>query len=148
VFHGAYNITLDAKGRIALPARPRAVLDTLCKGNFVVTRDLTMPCLLLFPLPHWQQLADDLSKLSNTNPNHQRIKRILLGFASDLECDSAGRVLLPQVLRDQAGLNKDVMMVGQGRTFQIWDQARWDEQIRADTELHGAGNDELPPLSY
>ncbi len=148
MFHGAYNITLDAKGRIALPARPRAALDTLCQGNFVVTRHLTDPCLMLFPLPNWQQFETQLAQLSSTNPQHQRVKRILMGFASDAECDSAGRLLLPQVLRDQVGLSKDVMLIGQGGTFEIWDQQKWDEKVRLYDELNSAGNDELPPLSY
>ena len=146
MFRGASSISIDAKGRMAMPARHRDVLQNLCEGQLVVTRDLSLPCLLVFPLPAWERLEQDLDKLSNTNPTHQRVKRILMGFANELSLDSAGRLLLSSVLREQAGLDKEAMLVGQGKVFQIWDSARWDEQIRSDIEAHVA--DDLPHLSF
>lgn len=148
MFRGASAISVDAKGRIAMPARHRDALQNLCAGQLVVTRDLSLPCLLVFPMPAWERLEQDLEKLSNTNPVHQRIKRILMGFAAEIELDSAGRMLLPSVLREQCGLSKDAMLVGQGKVFQLWDAGRWDEQIRVDIEAHGTDSADLPPLSF
>ncbi len=148
MFRGASAISVDQKGRIAMPARHRDALQNLCAGQLVVTRDLSLPCLLVFPMPAWERLEQDLEKLSNTNPVHQRIKRILMGFATEIELDSAGRMLLPQVLREQCGMSKDAMLVGQGKVFQLWDAGRWDEQIRVDIEAHGTDTAELPALSF
>ena len=146
MFRGASSISIDAKGRIAMPARHRDALQNLCEGQLVVTRDLSLPCLLVFPMPAWERLEADLDKLSNTNPTHQRVKRILMGFATEVGVDSAGRILLPSVLREQAALDKDAMLVGQGKVFQLWDAARWQEQIRTDIDAHAA--DDLPHLSF
>lgn len=148
MFRGASAISVDQKGRIAMPARHRDALQNLCAGQLVITRDLSLPCLLVFPMPAWERLEQDLEKLSNTNPVHQRIKRILMGFATEIELDSAGRMLLPQVLREQCGMSKDAMLVGQGKVFQLWDAGRWDEQIRVDIEAHGTDTAELPALSF
>lgn len=150
MFQGQHNITLDAKGRIALPARARAVLENLGAdhaGQFVVTRHLSKPCLLLFPLKHWQQLVEELNQLNNNNPTHEAVKHILLGHAADLDCDSAGRLLLPPVLRTPLNLGKDIMLVGMGNTFQIWDAEQWQAQVQRHFDTISSSGD-LPPLSF
>lgn len=136
MFRGANSINLDAKGRIAIPAKYRDRLREVCQGQVIVTIDLEEPCLTLFPLPHWEQLERQLQSLSNTNAVHQSIKRLLLGHATECEVDKNGRVLLPAVLREHAGLDKHVLLAGMGKTFQIWDEGQWNERIRKDMESH------------
>lgn len=85
MFRGATAINMDAKGRIAIPAKYRSRFEDVCSNQIVVTIDLFDPCLLLFPLPHWEQLEAKLDTFSNTDPNQRRIKRMLLGHASEHE---------------------------------------------------------------
>ena len=151
MFRGASSINLDAKGRIAIPAKYRDRLRESCDGQIIVTIDLEQPCLSLFPLPHWEQLERQLQGLSNTNPVHQSIKRLLLGHASECDLDKNGRVLLPAVLREHAGLDKHLLLAGMGNTFQIWDDARWNDRIRQDMETHASQQldpDKMPDLKF
>jgi MraZ protein len=136
MFRGANSINLDAKGRIAIPAKYRDRLREVCEGQVVITIDLEESCLTLFPMPHWEQLERQLQSLSNTNAVHQSIKRLLLGHATECDVDKNGRVLLPAVLREHAGLDKHVLLAGMGKTFQIWDEQQWNERIRQDMESH------------
>ena len=151
MFRGASSINLDAKGRIAIPAKYRDRLRESCAGQIIVTIDLELPCLSLFPLPHWEQLERQLQGLSNTNPVHQSIKRLLLGHASECDLDKNGRVLLPAVLREHAGLDKRLLLAGMGHTFQIWDEARWNDRIREDMEAHASQQldpEKIPDLKF
>jgi len=143
MFRGANSINLDAKGRIAIPAKYRERLRESCAGQIIVTIDLEQPCLSLFPLPHWEQLERQLQGLSNTNPVHQSIKRLLLGHACECELDKNGRVLLPAVLREHAELDKHLMLAGMGNTFQIWNESKWYDRIRLDLQAHS--NQDLDP---
>ena len=151
MFRGASSINLDAKGRIAIPAKYRDRLRESCDGQIIVTIDLEQPCLSLFPLPHWEQLERQLQGLSNTNPVHQSIKRLLLGRASECDLDKNGRVLLPAVLREHAGLDKHLLLAGMGNTFQIWDDTQWNDRIRQDMEAHASQQldpDKIPDLKF
>ena len=151
MFRGANSINLDAKGRIAIPAKYRDRLRESCDGQIVVTIDLEQPCLTLFPLPHWEQLERQLQGLSNTNSVHQSIKRLLLGHAAECDLDKNGRVLLPAVLREHASLEKRLLLTGMGNTFQIWDEASWNERISQDLEAHANQQldpDRLPDLKF
>lgn len=151
MFRGANSINLDAKGRIAIPAKYRERLRESCDSQIIVTIDLEQPCLTLFPLPHWEQLERQLQSLSNTNAVHQSIKRLLLGHAAECELDKNGRVLLPAVLREHAGLDKHLLLAGMGNTFQIWDEVRWNDRIRKDMESHANQQldpDKMPDLKF
>lgn len=151
MFRGATSINLDAKGRIAIPAKYRDRLRQSCDSQIIVTIDLKEPCLSLFPLPHWEQLERQLQGLSNTNPVHQSVKRLLLGHAAECELDKNGRVLLPAVLREHAGLSKRILLAGLGKTFQIWDEDSWNERIRQDMEAHANQQfdpEKIPDLKF
>ncbi|MFT5451830.1 MAG: MraZ protein, partial [Enterobacterales bacterium] len=92
-----------------------------------------------------------LQGLSNTNSIHQSIKRLLLGHAAECELDKNGRVLLPAVLREHAGLDKHLLLTGMGNIFQIWDEAKWNDLIRLDKEAHATQHldpDQLPDLKF
>ncbi len=152
MFRGANAINLDDKGRIAMPARYRDRLVVECSGAMVLTLDLIDPCLLLFPLPAWEKVETQLSQLSSTNRIHQATKHILLGHSSDVEMDHKnGRFIIPPSLRQRVGLDKHIFLVGNGGSFQIWDEAQWNTQIEEDRALVSDVNlnaDELPELSF
>jgi len=128
VFRGINTINMDAKGRMALPARYREQLQQHCSGHLVVTIDTNHRCLLLYPVTEWEQIERQIESLSSFDPNSQRVKHLLLGHANDLEMDSNGRVLLPQELRLYAQLEKHICLIGQGKKLEIWDQEVWGQQ--------------------
>lgn len=134
MLRGAHSIALDGKGRMAIPTRYRNVLNEECHGCFVCTVDIHSPCLLLFPLDRWEVLEKKLSKLSSVNPAERKLQRVLLGNAIDCESDSNGRILIPQVLRDYAALEKNLMLVGQLNRFEIWSESKWKLELASDIE--------------
>lgn len=142
---------MDAKGRIAMPAKHREDILALCQGRIVITLnfDRDAPCLLVFPEPQWDKLQADLQQLSSTNPAHMALKRILLGNAEPVEIDAAGRFHVSAELRDSVGLNnKDVVLAGMGNTLQLWDRARWVERNERDYDLLKLDASALPALSF
>ncbi|MFC3607180.1 division/cell wall cluster transcriptional repressor MraZ [Stutzerimonas tarimensis] len=125
MFRGANAISLDAKGRLAMPSRYRDELVSRCEGQLVVTVDVSDRCLCLYPLPEWEQIEATLRSLPSLNEDSRRLQRVLIGNAVDLELDGSGRVLVPPRLRDYAGLDKRAMLVGQLNKFQIWNEDEW-----------------------
>lgn len=140
MFRGANSISLDDKGRLAIPARYRNLLSLDCDGKLVCTIDIKQPCLLLYPVPEWQVIEQKLAKLSSMNPAERRLQRLLLGYADDCEMDKNGRVLIATPLRQHAGLNKKLMLVGQLNKFEIWDEDTWQQQVADDIAAEQAGD--------
>ncbi len=130
MFQGAAQLNLDGKGRLAIPARYREMLSAACAGNLVLTVDAD-GCLLVYPEPEWLTIRDKLNKLPSFNPRARALQRLIVGHAEDVVMDSAGRVLVSPVLRSYAGLDKSVMLIGQGNKFELWDEARWQAQQSA-----------------
>jgi MraZ protein len=128
MFRGVNGINIDAKGRIAMPTRYRDRLVEEGQGHVVMTIDTEERCLLLYPLPAWEDIESKLAALPSFNPAARRIQRILIGHATESELDGNGRILLPPLLREFAGLDKRIMLVGQGKKFEIWDEAHWQER--------------------
>ena len=128
MLRGVHTLNLDAKGRMAIPSKYRERLLSQCDGQLVVTIDVRDPCLLLYPLPDWEVLERELGKLGNLKPEARRLQRILIGHATDVEMDSAGRILLPPPLRKKVNLEKQVALSGQGKKFEIWDEETWNTQ--------------------
>ena len=131
MFRGVHNINLDAKGRIAVPARYRQLLHESNDGALVVTIDTEEACLLVYPINEWEPIQAKLEALPSFNPAARRIQRLIIGHATDIELDSSGRMLLPAPLREYAGLEKKMVMMGQGNKFELWDEAHWDERRRS-----------------
>lgn len=127
MFRGANRITLDAKGRLAIPTRYRARIEERCASQLIVTVDRDY-CLLIYPLPEWEEVERRLARLPTLDRKAQRLKRLLLGHATEQELDSHGRILLTKELREFASLDKQVMLVGQGNKFELWDETRWHER--------------------
>lgn len=142
MFRGANAISLDTKGRLTVPTRYRATLMGDCEGQLVCTIDTQQPCLLLYPLPEWEEIELKLSRLSN-NPHERRLKRLLLGYATEAEMDKSGRILVAPTLRTHAGLDKSIMLVGQLNKFEVWDADAWQQQIQLDIETEQQADFEL-----
>jgi MraZ protein len=141
VFRGTAQLNLDSKGRLSVPARYQSVLRERCNGHLVITADADR-CLLIYPLPEWELIQQKLESLSNLDPRVRTLQRRLIGFAVDVEMDSAARVLIAPELRQYAQLEKSVVLVGQGRKFELWNQESWTQL----TENAGAiGPGDLPP---
>lgn len=126
MFRGINLVVLDAKGRIKLPVRYRQLLPIDQAPQFVLTIDTESPCLLLYPIQEWEIIEEKLQALPSFNPAVRRIQRLLIGHATDLEVDTNGRILLPALLRNYAHLEKEIMVVGQGRKIELWGASEWD----------------------
>ena len=113
MFRGVANLNLDSKGRLAMPAKYRDALLSRSEGRLIVTADPSK-CLLIYPFPDWEPIEQKLNGLSSFNPQTRALQRLLVGMASDTEMDGAGRILLSAPLRQFAGLDKNVVLVGQG----------------------------------
>jgi len=124
VFRGVTQLTLDSKGRLAVPSKHRETLLAHCEGRLVVTADPSR-CLLVYPLPAWEPIQQKLMALSSFNEHTRALQRLLVGHADDVELDGAGRILVPPALRGFAGIERQVVLVGQGNRFELWDDERW-----------------------
>lgn len=127
MFRGATKVTLDAKGRMAVPTRYRSRIDDLCGGRLVLTVDRDY-CLLLYPLPEWEDIERKLVRLPTLNRQARRLQRLMIGYASEVDLDGHGRILLPKELREFASLDRQAILIGQGNRFELWDEARWNER--------------------
>lgn len=121
IFQGASALSLDAKGRLAVPARHRDALAALCSGQLTLTKH-PEGCLMVFPRPAWETFRDKVAALPMSASGW---KRIFLGNAMDVEIDATSRVLVSPELRSAAGLSKDVMLLGMGSHFELWDAERY-----------------------
>ncbi|HHQ42275.1 MAG TPA: transcriptional regulator MraZ [Chromatiales bacterium] len=130
MFRGVNHLTLDAKGRMAMPSRYRERLAERCGGQMVTTVDPDH-CLLLYPLPDWEEIERKLVRLPSLNPAARRLQRLLIGHATECELDGHGRILVPPPLREFAGLDRRVVLIGQGNKFELWDEGTWTERREA-----------------
>ena len=128
MFRGATSLNLDAKSRLAVPTKHREALQLECAGNLVLTAH-PHRCLLLYPQPAWEPIQAKMMALSSFDKQSSALQRLLVGFAEDITLDSAGRMLVSPVLRDFAGLDKSVMLVGQGSHFELWNMDAWRTQL-------------------
>jgi len=137
--NGTSTVSLDGKGRLSIPTRFREKLIADCDGDMVLTLDRAA-CLLLFPLPTFREFERQLMDLK---ASHQAtlFRRLYLGMASEVRMDGSGRILIPNVLRERAGLkSKDerISMVGQGHKFELWAESAWNASLdSAMAELDG-----------
>lgn len=127
MFRGVNQVTLDAKGRLAMPTRYRDRIVERSNGRLVATVDRADRCLLIYPLPEWEEIERKLMRLPTLNATARRLQRLMVGHATELELDAHGRILIPPTLREYAALSRDVVLIGQGSRFELWDEAHWDE---------------------
>ncbi|MEH6626950.1 MAG: division/cell wall cluster transcriptional repressor MraZ [Motiliproteus sp.] len=149
MFRGINPINVDAKGRMAMPVRYRSVIVDDCEGQMVATIDTESRCLLMYTQPEWDLIQGKIEQLSSFNPATRRIQRLLIGYATDLEMDANGRLLLPATLREYAGLEKKIILLGQGKKFEIWSDENWSKQRDdyLDDAAGGVVPDELLSIS-
>jgi MraZ protein len=150
MFRGASKVSLDAKGRLAIPSRYRERIMARAEGHLVATADLDH-CLLIYPLPDWEEIEQKLVDLPGLDKHVRQLQRLMVGYATELDMDGHGRILVPRELRDFAGLDRQVMLIGQGKKFELWDEERWnarrDEWLAAEESERGALPAALASLS-
>ena len=112
---------------MAVPTRYREELSTRCGGRIIVTVDKDH-CLLVYPLPDWEDLEQKLVRLPSMNKAARRIVRIMVGYATDVDMDGNGRILVSNELREFASIEKQGMLIGQGNKFELWDESTWNEK--------------------
>jgi len=144
MFRGLARLSLDAKGRLALPARHREALRTSGEETLVLTIDMEQPCLLLYPEATYLDIERQIAALPSLHPLSKRLQRTVLGHASPAALDSAGRLLVPPELREYAGLDKTVALVGVGKKFELWDEAAFKAHRDALVASHRAELEQLP----
>lgn len=127
MFRGTSHLTLDNKGRLIVPTRHRDTLLEHCGGHLVITADIDR-CLLVYPLPDWEPIQQQIESLSNLDQRVRDLQRRLVGFAADTDMDAAGRLLIAPELRRYARLEREVALVGQGKKFELWNRALWEER--------------------
>ena len=112
---------------MVMPTRYREQIAELAQGKLVVTADKDL-CLLIYPLPEWEQIERKLMSLPSLNETARGLQRLMVGYATDLPLDGHGRLLLPPELREFTKLGRHGMLIGQGNRFELWDDARWSER--------------------
>ena len=127
VFKGINEVTLDSKGRIAIPAKHRQGLLDYCSGNLVITVDKDK-CLLIYPRPAWLKVETPLINLPAMDRQARLIQRLILGYATESDMNSQGRVLLPPPLREFANISKQAILIGQGNKLELWALTHWNDQ--------------------
>ena len=124
MFYGEHDHTIDRKGRLIIPSRFREAMKDHYVEKFVVTRGLDK-CLFLFPEDEWRNQENRFRTLSFTKQESRRFNRFYFSGAAELTCDKQGRVLIPQYLKDFAGIRRDVVLVGVSNRIEIWDKEGW-----------------------
>lgn len=116
-----------------------------------MTVDVMDKCLMLYPMPTWLEVEAEVSRLPSTNKSARRIKRLLVGYATDVNMDKNGRLLVPPALREFAGIDKQIVLIGQGSKFEIWDEQHWKQCTQLWLEEEGEKDDligDLESLSF
>lgn len=144
-FRGVHTLTLDSKGRLAIPARYREALEEESNGMVILTISIDLHCLSLYPLPIWLPLENRLLKLPSLHKKTKRLQRLLLGHSTECQFDSQGRILVSSFLRQYANLEKNVALVGLGTKCEIWNEQAWNVNRNVWVEEENLEtNEELP----
>lgn len=143
---GEYDLRLDAKGRLSLPAGLRKQLDGELQRGFVVNRDVFKPCLVLYPMVQWEETQSMLQRLNRfVERNVEFIRRFMNG-ATQVELDASDRLLLPKILMDHAGIGKEVRMVGMMDRIEIWGREEHVKMMREKVDLTALAEDVMGSL--
>ena len=132
MFRGRSIHTLDAKGRIRIPTRFREVLTTLYEDRCIITN--LDRCLIAYPLSEWEIIEQKLGALSLVRQDVKAFQRFFISGATECNFDKQGRILIPQTLREHASLERDVVLAGLLKSFEIWSKPKWDEEIKSANE--------------
>ena len=127
MFRGCTKLSVDNKGRLAIPSKYRDRIIGLCEGQLILTLNPLDRCLWLYPLPEWESIETKLAALSDFDKQGRRTKQMMRGYATDCLLDGQGRILLAPELREYAAIGKQVIILGQGNKFEIWDSESWEK---------------------
>ena len=133
MLNGVNRLSLDDKGRLALPSKYRAALQAQCQSNLVITLDHERR-VLIYPQDEWQLVEQKLQQLSSFKKVEAKIKRLYLGHAHDCQMDKNGRITIPPYLREKAALSGQVMLVGVGNKFELWNHDKWVVEMEQDDD--------------
>ena len=139
MFRGFSKISIDSKGRLAIPSRYRALISDQALNNLVITLNLLDRSLWLYPLPEWELIEEKLAALSDFDKQSRRTKQMMRGYANDCQLDNQGRILIPKELRGYAEIKRQAVILGQGNKFEIWNETSWEKQ--RDDWLESIGNE-------
>jgi MraZ protein len=128
MFRGRSIHTLDAKGRIRIPARFREILKTRYEDRCVITN--LDRCLIAYPLQEWEIIEEKLGSLSLVRQDVKAFQRFFISGATECNFDKQGRILIPQTLREHAALEREVVLAGMLRSFEVWSKDFWDAEIK------------------
>lgn len=131
MFRGITDISLDERGRMAMPTRYREKIRERSAGKLVITIARHDPCLSVYAERDWLAVEEELTELDRDDPENRRQQHMLIGFATDVELDGHGRVVIPQRLRDYAQLEKRVVVVGQPNLLELWNDQTWEANVSA-----------------
>lgn len=134
MLQGATPLNMDAKGRVAIPAKHRSCFAT-DTGEVVVVTAHPHGCLLMYPVNEWAPIKAQLVDIPSLDRTAAKLKRLMLGYADELTLDSAGRIVVPPALREYAKLKDRLCMVGQGRNFELWADADWAREMAQAAEI-------------
>ncbi len=144
MFRGVNIINLDAKGRFAMPTRYRADLFEQAENKLVLTVDRDH-CLMIYPFPDWQELERKIMRLPSYNKQARSLQRLLVGYATEVDMDGQGRILVAPPLRSFAVLDKRAVLIGQGNRFELWDEQRWNNNCESWFAEGDLEQGEMPP---
>jgi MraZ protein len=128
MFRGSDPINMDAKGRMAIPTRYRALLSEICQGDLVITIDMKSTCLTLSPLPEWKNFEAKVAALPTLDDLGEMLSRFVIGQAKDIQLDANGRILIPSELREYAEIDKKLILVGRTQRLEIWAEDNWNAE--------------------
>lgn len=131
MFRGTTDISLDGRGRMAMPTRYREKLRERSGGRLVITIARHDPCLQVYAERDWQKVEEGLIEFDGDERESRRQQHMLIGFATDVELDGNGRIVIPQRLRDYAQLDKKVVVVGQPMRVELWNDQAWNAKVNA-----------------
>ena len=135
MFRGRSVHTLDAKGRVRIPSRFREILKTQFDDRFIITN--LDRCLIAYPLREWEKIEEKLGDLSFVRQDVKAFQRFFISGATECNFDKQGRVLIPQTLREHACLERETVLAGMVKSFEIWSKPLWDEEIKRSHENFG-----------
>ena len=151
MFRGIASVTMDSRGRMALPTRFREEAEQRTENRLVATIDNNEQCLLLYSLGDWEEVQRRLEALSNIGTSARLLQRLLIGHATDVEMDVQGRVLIPPLLREYGELEKKIVLMGQTNKLEIWSEQIWrtrrEEWLKATRESAFSDLSDLDGLS-
>ncbi len=145
---GEFDCKVDAKGRFMFPIDLRKQLENVFEKGFVINRNLHQKCLVLYPITEWEKLNKKLSKLNRLIKANDVFVRKFTGGATNVEADSAGRLLLPKSLTDYASLSNDIKLLGSNNVIELWDKKAYEEFLNQDINIEKLAEDVLGGLNF